>query len=365
MKEYIFKRLLLFFPTLLGILILNFAIIHITPGGPIETIMAKMHGIENSTLNRINAGPTVSQAGHERSADISKSEYKASRGLDTEYVDFLKAKFGFDKPLHVRFLTMVKDYTVFDFGKSYFKDQTVIGLLIESLPVSISLGLWSSLLIYLISIPLGIKKATLHQSKFDVTTSFMIIVGYAIPAFLFAILLIIFFAGGTYFNWFPIRGLVSEDWENLSLIGKVLDYFWHITIPVITLTIGGFAAITMLTKNSFLEEISKQYALTAKAKGLENNTILYKHIFRNAMLIVIAGFPAALIGILFTGSLIIEVIFSLNGLGLLGYEAALNRDYPIIFGVLYLTTFIGLVISLISDLMYVWIDPRIDFEGGV
>ena len=359
MKQYIFKRFLLFIPTLLGILILNFAIIHITPGGPIETIIAKFHGIENSTLSRVNASSTVSQG---NTNQISTSSYKASRGLDQQYIDFLKKKFGFNDPVHIRFFNMVKNYAVFDFGNSYFKDQSVISLLLSSLPVSISLGLWSGLLIYLISIPLGIKKAVKHQSRFDIISSMVIIIGYAIPAFLFAILLVIFFAGGTYFDWFPLRGLVSEDWSELSFFGKIFDYFWHITIPVFTLTIGGFAAITILTKNSFLEEIGKQYAITAKAKGLRENIILYKHIFRNAMLIVISGFPAALIAILFTGSLIIEIIFSLNGLGLLGYEAALNRDYPIIFGVLYLSTLIGLIINLISDLLYVAIDPRIDFE---
>jgi microcin C transport system permease protein len=291
------------------------------------------------------------------------SRYRGAQGLDPEFIKQLEKQFGFDKPLHERFLQMMGNYLVFDFGTSYFRDQKVMDLVLDKLPVSISLGLWTTLVVYLISIPLGIRKAVRDGTKFDVWTSGVVIVGYAIPSFLFAVLLIVVFAGGRYLDWFPLRGLTSEGWAFMPWWQQILDYFWHITLPVLAMVIGGFAGLTMLTKNSFLEEVNKQYVITARAKGLTENQVLYGHIFRNAMLIVIAGFPGAFIGILFTGSLLIEVIFSLDGLGLLGFEAAINRDYPVMFGTLYFFTLLGLVMNLVGDLTYVAVDPRIDFEA--
>ena len=289
------------------------------------------------------------------------SRYRGARGLDPRLIQELEKLYGFDQPAHVRFWKMLKSYAVFDFGQSFFRDRPVLALMIEKMPVSISLGLWSTLIIYLVSIPLGVAKAVRDGSPFDVWTSTAIIVGYAIPGFLFAILLIVVFAGGSYLAWFPLRGLVSANWNELSWPARILDYAWHMVLPVTALVIGGFASLTMLTKNSFLEELGKQYVVTARAKGLAGRRVLYGHVFRNAMLIVIAGFPAAFIGILFTGALLIEVIFSLDGLGLLGFEAAVNRDYPIMFGTLYLYTLVGLLLNVVSDLAYVAIDPRIDF----
>lgn len=271
--------------------------------------------------------------------------------------------YGFDKPIHVRFLEMLRNYLVFDFGESFFRDRKVTDLILEKMPVSISLGVWSTLAVYLVSIPLGIRKAVRHGSRFDVWSSTIVIFGNAIPTFLFAILLIILFAGGNYFSWFPLRGLFSDNFETLSLGEKILDYFWHLTLPIISILIGAFATLTMLTKNSFLDEINKQYVMTARAKGLTEGKVLYGHVFRNAMLIIIAGFPAAFISMFFTGSLLIEIIFSLDGLGLLGFESALQRDYPVMFGTLYIFTLLGLVVGLISDITYTIVDPRIDFES--
>lgn len=365
MLAYILRRLLLIVPTLFGIMLVNFLIIQAAPGGPVELVIAQLrgHGIEATARVGGTAGGETSTA--RQAAEVGRAgesaKYRGARGLDPELIRQLEKQFGFDKPAHERFLHMMRNYLVFDFGTSFFRDRPVTGLIMEKLPVSISLGLWTTLLVYLVSIPLGVAKAVRDGSKFDVWTSAVVIVGYAIPGFLFAILLVVLFAGGSFFAWFPLRGLVSDNWGDLAWPARILDYFWHITLPVTALVIGGFAGLTMLTKNSFLEEIGKQYVTTARAKGLTKQRVLYGHVFRNAMLIVIAGFPAAFVGILFTGALLTEVIFSLDGLGLLGFEAAINRDYPIMFGTLYIYTLIGLVLNLISDLTYVGIDPRIDF----
>jgi len=300
---------------------------------------------------------------HENNAAAVSSRYRGAQGVDPELILELEKQFGFDQPMHVRFIKMMGNYLRFDFGKSYFRDESVMSLVVSKLPVSISIGLWTTLIVYLVSIPLGIRKAVKDGTPFDVGSSAAIIAGYAIPSFLFAVLLIVLFAGGRYLEWVPLRGLVSDDWSDLSWPDRIADYFWHIALPITALVIGGFASLTMLTKNSFLDEINKQYVLTARAKGLSENRVLYGHVFRNAMLIVIAGFPSAFIGVLFTGSLLIEVIFSLDGMGLLGFEAAINRDYPVMFGTLYFFTLLGLVLNLIGDLMYVAVDPRIDFES--
>ena len=353
MSRYILRRLLLMIPTLIGIMLLNFIIVQAAPGGPIDQMLARFEGMDAMASTRLDSG----------GGDVVvHDESRGARGIDPRFIEQLEQQFGFDKPAHVRFFTMLRDYATFDFGNSFFRDRPVVELMIERLPVSVSLGLWTTLLVYLISIPLGIRKALRHGSRFDVWTSGLVILGYAIPGFLFAILLIVLFAGGSYWDLFPLRGLTSPDFSELSTWGKIKDYFWHITLPVIALTIGSFATLTMLTKNSFLDEIHKQYVLTARAKGASEQRILYGHVFRNAMLIIIAGLPGALITIFFTGSLLIEVIFSLEGLGLLGFEAVMQRDYPVIFGTLFLYTLIGLLLKLISDLTYVWVDPRIDFE---
>lgn len=352
MRNYIIKRLLLIPFTLFGILLINFAIVQLAPGGPVEYMLAQYKGIQTSATGNINSGVP----------NLNEQKYQGSKGVPEDLVKELEKQFGFDKPVHIRFIKMLKDYATFDFGKSYYKDKTVIQLIKERLPISISLGLWSTILIYLIAIPLGIKKARLDGEQFDVISSFIIFIGSAIPVFLFAVLLIVLFAGGTYFNIFPLRGLTSDGWENFTLIHKILDYFWHIALPTICIVIGGVASLTMLTKNSFIDELSKQYVLTAKAKGLKDKQILYHHVFRNAMMIIIAGLPALLIKILFTGSLLIEIIFSLNGMGLLGYEAIMTRDYPVIFGTLYIFALLGLVLKLISDLTYSLVDPRINFD---
>lgn len=365
MSAYIVRRLLLIIPTLLGIMVINFAIIQAAPGGPVEKMIAELQGLNTSATTQIG-GTQTSDSGTQMSAlsaGDSASSYRGARGLPPEIIERIEKLYGFDKPPLERFLSMMRQYLTFDFGESYYRDRSVIELIIEKLPVSISLGLWSTLLIYLISIPLGIRKAVQHGSQFDVWTSAAIIIGYAIPSFLFAIILVILFAGGTYFDWFPLRGLTSDNFEELSLLGKIGDYFWHITLPVLANTIGGFATLTMLTKNSFLDEINKQYVVTARAKGLAEKQILYRHVFRNAMLIIIAGFPAAFISLFFTSSMLIEFIFSLDGLGLLGFESVINRDYPVVFGTLYISTIIGLVLKLIGDLTYVLVDPRIDFES--
>ncbi len=360
MSAYILRRLLLMIPTLLGIMVINFVIVQVAPGGPVEQMIAELQGLDVSATSRFAGG-----GGGEVSAQSSSGDggYRGAQGLDPDLIAEIEKLYGFDKPAHERLLTMLGNYLVFDFGESFFRDKTVIELIIEKLPVSISLGLWTTLLVYLISIPLGIRKAVQHGSRFDVWTSSIVIIGYAIPNFLFAILLIVLFAGGTYFSWFPLRGLTSSNWEELSLLGKIADYFWHITLPVLASVISSFATLTMLSKNSFLDEINRQYVMTARAKGLTERRVLYGLVFRNAMLLIIAGMPAALIGIFFTGSLLIEVIFSLDGLGLLGFEAVMNRDYPVIFGTLYIFTLIGLILKLISDITYVLVDPRIDFES--
>ncbi len=352
-------------PTLFGIMVLNFAVIQFAPGGPIEQIIAEIQGTAVSATARIggSGGGDLSSGSSPSAGSGNESSYRGAQGLDPEFIKELEVQFGFDKPAHERFFLMIKNYLVFDFGTSYFRDETVFNLVLEKMPVSISLGLWTTLLVYLISIPLGIKKAVRDGSRFDVWSSSLIIVGNAIPSFLFAVALIVFFAGGSYLDWFPLRGLTSENYDELSLLGKIGDYFWHLALPVTAMVIGGFAALTQLTKNSFLDQISQQYVLTARAKGLSEKRVLYGHVFRNAMLIVIAGFPSAFIGILFTGSLLIEVIFSLDGLGLLGFEAAINRDYPVIFATVYVFALLGLIMNLIGDLTYTLIDPRIDFEA--
>jgi len=361
---YIVRRVLLIVPTLFGIMLVNFAIIQAAPGGPVELTLARIKGTAGEATARVGggAGEMATRQAPRAGAGDAGSQYRGARGMDPELIRQLEKLYGFDRPPAERFLKMLRSYLVLDFGQSFFRDRPVLGLMLEKMPVSISLGLWTTVLIYLISIPLGVAKAVRDGSAFDVWTSAAIIVGYAIPGFLFAILLVVLFAGGSVFDWFPLRGLVSANWRQLSWPARVLDYLWHLALPVTALVIGGFAGLTMLTKNSFLEEIGKQYVVTARAKGLAARRVLYGHVFRNAMLLVVAGFPAAFIGILFTGALLIEVIFSLDGLGLLGFEAAINRDYPVMFGTLYIYTLLGLLLNLISDLTYVAVDPRIDFE---
>lgn len=356
MGAYIVRRLLLVIPTLLGIMVINFALVQFLPGGPVEQAIARAQG-EGDVFGGFAGGEQDSALGSE-----DDSGYVGARGLPPEFIAELEQQFGLDKPPLERFLNMIWNYARFDFGESYFRKENVMDLVLEKMPVSITLGLWTMLISYLVSIPLGIRKAVRDGSSFDTWTSGIIIAAYAIPAFLFAIMLLVLFAGGSYWQIFPNRGLTSDGWEDLSLIGKVLDYLWHIVLPITALAIGGFATLTLLTKNSFLDEIKKQYVMTARAKGLTERRVLYGHVFRNAMLIVIAGFPGVFVSVFFTGSLLIETIFSLDGLGRLFFEAAIGRDYPVMFAVLYLTTLIGLVVALLGDLMYVLIDPRIDFE---
>ena len=368
MLNYLIRRLFLIIPTLFGIMVLNFLIIQAAPGGPVEQVIAKLQGNATDATSRVNGSGSenmqaMTQPGEKlMTSTSSSSRYKGAQGLDPEFIKELEVQFGFDKPMHERFFLMIKNYVTFDFGKSYFRDQKVIDLVLDKMPVSISLGLWTTLLIYLISIPLGIRKAVKDGSNFDIWTSTVIIIGYAIPSFLFAVLLVVVFAGGRVLDWFPLRGLVSDNWHDLSWPQRILDYLWHITLPVTAMVISGFASLTMLTKNSFMDEISKLYVTAARAKGLSEKQVLYGHVFRNAMLIVIAGFPHAFISILFTGSLLIEVIFSLDGLGLLGFESAISRDYPVMFATLYFFTLLGLVLNIIGDLTYTAVDPRIDFE---
>jgi len=358
MGIYILRRLALIVPTLIGIMLLNFIIVQAAPGGPVEQLIAQMEGHGNTALARAAGGGS---GGEVALSDGSGS--RASRGIPEELLQEIRVLYGFDKPPHERFLKMLRDYATFNFGDSFFRDKSVIELIIDKMPVSISLGLWSTLIIYLVSIPLGIRKAVTNGSRFDVWTSSVIVVGYAIPGFLFAIFLIVLFAGGSYFDWFPLRGLTSPNFDELTWYQKIADYFWHLALPVTANVIGGFATLTLLTKNSFLDEINKQYVVTARAKGLDERRVLYGHVFRNAMLIVIASLPGVLVSLFFTGSLLIEVIFSLDGLGLLGFEAAMNRDYPVIFGTLYIFTLMGLILKLISDITYVLVDPRIDFDS--
>jgi microcin C transport system permease protein len=367
MSAYIIRRLLFMVPTMFGIMLVAFIVVQFAPGGPVEQVIAKLSGSDTGATSRISGSPSgdfgnrgLAQGGSQ--VDAVTSKYRGAQGLDPEFIQKLEKQFGFDKPAPERFALMLWNYVRFDFGKSYFRDVSVLQLIKEKLPVSISLGITLTLLTYLISIPLGIRKAVEDGSPFDTWTSSLIIVGYAIPGFLFAILLIIVFAGGTFFDWFPLRGLFSENWAQLPWWRKIPDFLWHLALPIISMGLSAFATMTLLTKNSFLEEIRKQYVLTARAKGCTSKQVLYGHVFRNAMLIVIAGFPSAFVHAFFTGSLLIETIFSLDGLGLLGFESVLNRDYPVVFATLYIFSLIGVVVNLISDLTYTWIDPRIDFE---
>lgn len=364
MAKYFLRRLALVPLTLLGIMTVNFLFIQLAPGGPVEHMIAKIQGNSDATARIAGSGSAegVGMTGM-RQGDAAASKYRGAQGLDPALIAELEKQFGFDKPVLVRFFTMMKNFVLFDFGKSFYKDTGVIALIVEKLPVSMSLGIWTTLIIYLVSIPLGIRKAVQDGSGFDAGTSWIIIIGYAIPAFLFAMLLVVVFCGGKYLDWFPLRGLFSENWHDLSIWGKIKDYFWHLAMPVTAMVAGGFAGLTMLTKNSFMDEISKQYVLTARAKGLDEHRVLYGHVFRNAMLIVMAGFPAVLISMLFTGSVLIEVIFSLDGIGLLGFESVMTRDYPVVFATLYIFGLIGLFLNLLSDMTYHLIDPRIDFGG--
>ncbi|QGX99478.1 microcin C ABC transporter permease YejB [Roseovarius faecimaris] len=358
MGAYILRRLMLILPTLFGILVINFALVQFLPGGPVEQMIANMQGQGDVFESFSGSG---NDSGQELAAEVD-SRYMGARGLPPELIKELEEQFGLDKPPLERFLNMLWNYARFDFGESYFRKIEVTELVLEKMPVSISLGLWSTLIAYLISIPLGIRKAVQDGTSFDSWTSGIIIAAYAIPAFLFAILLVVLFAGGSYWQIFPLRGLTSDNWEQLTLFGKITDYLWHITLPVVASSISAFTFLTLLTKNSFLDEIKKHYVMTARAKGLSEGRVLYGHVFRNGMLIVIAGFPAAFMGVFFGSSLLIETIFSLDGLGRLGFEAALSRDYPVMFGTLFLFGLIGLVVNILSDLMYVLVDPRIDFE---
>jgi microcin C transport system permease protein len=369
MTAYIIRRLLLIIPTLLGIMTINFVIIQLAPGGPVEQAIAQLTGEGGAITERI----TRAGGGEERllaaGQDSPTGRYRGAQGLDPEFIAELERRFGFDKPMHERFVQMIGNYMVFDFGESFFRDRPVVDLVLDKMPVSISLGVWTTLLVYLISIPLGVAKAVRDGSRFDIWTSMLVIVGNAIPGFLFAVFLLVVFAGGSYLDWFPLRGLQSDEYLGLGFVGCatsaacVADYLWHLVLPVTAMVIGGFATLTMLTKNSFLDQINQQYVVTARAKGLSEGRVLYGHVFRNAMLIVIAGFPSAFISVLFTSSVLIEIIFSLDGLGLLGFEAAFARDYPVMFGTLYFFSLLGLLMGLIGDLMYTVIDPRIDFES--
>jgi len=350
---------MLMIPTLFGIMLINFIIVQAAPGGPVEQILAKIRGQASDVEARFGGGQADMQQMQSMTSG-AESSYRGAQGIDPAFIKELEIQFGFDKPAHLRFIHMIKNYLTFDFGRSYFRDQSVISLIGEKFPVSLSLGLWTTFLVYLISIPLGIVKAVRDGSTFDMWTSAVIVVGYAVPSFLFALFLILLFAGGSFWSLFPLRGLMSDNWAELSFLGKAGDYFWHLTLPVLAMVIGGFAKLTLLTKNSFMEELNKQYVITARAKGLSEKRVLYGHIFRNAMLIVIAGFPSAFIGILFTSNLVIEVLFSLDGMGLLGFESALNRDYPVMFGTLYIFTLVGMTFHLLGDLAYMVVDRRID-----
>jgi microcin C transport system permease protein len=367
MSAYIIRRILFMIPTLFGIMLVSFVVVQFAPGGPVERVIAQLSGTDTGATSRISGSTSGDFANRGQlrggaQVDAVTSKYRGAQGLDPEFIKSLEKQFGFDKPAYERFGLMLWNFIRFDFGKSYFRDVSVLHLIKEKLPVSMSLGIWMTLITYLISIPLGIRKAVADGSHFDVWTSGFIIIGYAIPGFLFAILLIILFAGGSFFDIFPLRGLTSDYWAQLPWYGKIANYFWHLTLPIISMGLGAFATMTLLTKNSFLDEVRKQYVLTARAKGCAERQVLYGHIFRNAMLIVVAGFPGAFVHAFFSGSLLIETIFSLDGLGLLGFESVLNRDYPVVFATLFIFSLIGLVVNLISDLTYTWIDPRIDFE---
>ena len=365
MGAYLIRRILLIFPTLFGIMLINFAVIQIVPGGPVEQMIAQMTGTAVESTARFSGGSEGELSSSFDASNINDgdSKYRGAQGLDSDIIKEIEEMYGMDKPAHERFLKMLKSYVFFDFGESFFRDQKVTSLVLDKMPVSISLGLWTTLLVYLISIPLGIRKAIKDGSKFDIISSTIVTIGYAIPNFLFAVILIVFFAGGRFYDIFPLRGLVSENFAELNLLSQIKDYFWHLTLPLFAMIVSGVAGLTFLTKNSFIDQINQQYVMTARAKGLSERKVIYGHVFRNAMLIVIAGFPSAFIGILFSSSLFIEVIFSLDGLGLLGYEAALTRDYPVIFATLYFFSLLGLVMGIIGDFMYSLIDPRIDFES--
>ena len=365
MTAYIIRRLLLVVPTLIGIMLINFAVVQVVPGGPVEQMIAQMTGTAVESTARFSGGgesENLSNFDSDSSANFD-SKYRGAQGLDPDIIKEIEEMYGMNRPAHIRFFSMMKDYFTFNFGESFFRDRKVIDLVLDKMPVSISLGLWTTLLVYLISIPLGIRKAIKDGSRFDITSSTIITIGYAIPSFLFAVILIVVFAGGRYLDIFPLRGLVSDNFYELNLIEKIIDYFWHITLPLLAMIVSGFAGLVFLTKNSFIDQINQQYVMTARAKGLSERKVLYGHVFRNAMLIVIAGFPAAFISVLFSSSLFIEVIFSLDGLGLLGFEAALSRDYPVIFATLYFFSLLGLIMGIIGDVMYSIIDPRIDFES--
>jgi microcin C transport system permease protein len=367
MTAYIIRRILFMIPTLLGIMLVAFAVVQFAPGGPVERVIAQLSGADTGATSRISgsAGGDFGSRAQMQGAsqlDAVNSKYRGAQGLDPEFIKRLEKQFGFDKPAYQRFFIMLGNYLTFDFGKSYFRDVSVLQLIKEKLPVSVSLGLWTTLLTYLISIPLGVKKAIADGSHFDVWTSGVVIIGNAIPGFLFAVFLIVLFAGGSFLDLFPLRGLTSDNWSMLPWWKKILDYFWHLTLPLFAMGVGAFATMTIFTKNCFLDEIRKQYVLTARAKGCNDRQVLYGHVFRNAMLLIIAGFPGAFVRVFFTGALLIETIFSLDGLGLLSFESVLNRDYPVVFATLYIFSLLGLVINLVSDLTYTWVDPRIDFE---
>ena len=357
MGAYLVRRLLLVIPTLFGIIAINFAVVQFAPGGPVEQMIAELKG-KGAATARITGGSRA-----EAAAPAENGTYRGRRGLDPALVADIRKLFGFDKPPLERFGLMLKGYLTFDFGRSFFRDKTVLSLIGEKMPVSVSLGLWSTLLVYFVSIPLGIAKAVRDGTRFDLVTSLAVLIGYAVPGFLFAVLLVVVFAGGSYLQWFPLRGLLSEGADQWSWGARAFDYLWHMVLPTTALVVGGFATLTILTKNSFMEEIRKQYVVTARAKGASEARVLYRHVFRNAMLLIIAGFPAAFIGILFTSALLVEIIFSLDGLGLLGFESAIRRDYPVMFGTLYIFTLLGLVMQIVGDLMYTVVDPRIDFEA--
>ena len=364
MGAYLIKRLLLIIPTLFGIMLINFAIVQVVPGGPVEQMIAQMTGTAVESTARFSGGSEGETTEfNTNNTTLNDSKYRGAQGLDPDIIEEIEKMYGMDKPAYERFYKMIKDYLTFDFGESFFRDQKVTSLVLDKMPVSISLGLWTTLLVYLISIPLGIRKAIKDGSKFDIVSSSIVTIGYAIPNFLFAVILIVFFAGGRFYDIFPLRGLFSENFEELNLIQKIIDYFWHLALPLTAMLVSGFAGLTFLTKNSFLDQVNQQYVITARSKGLTERKVLYGHVFRNAMLIVIAGFPSAFIGILFSSSLFIETIFSLDGLGLLGYEAALTRDYPVIFATLYFFSLLGLIMGIIGDFTYSIIDPRIDFES--
>jgi microcin C transport system permease protein len=366
MATYLLKRLLLIIPTLFGIMLINFIIIQFAPGGPVERVIAQISGTDVSATARISGGQGdgfSAQTQTTQGGGETASKYRGAQGLDPEFIKSLEKQFGFDKPAYERFYLMMKSYLLFDFGKSYFRDVSVLQLIGEKLPVSISLGVWMMLITYLISIPLGIRKAVHDGQKFDTWTSGVLVIGYAIPGFLVAVFLLVMFAGGSFFQWFPSRGLTSDNWTQLSLLGKLADYFWHLTLPLIAMSLGAFTTMAFLTRNAFLDEIRKQYVMTAQAKGLGQRQVLYGHVFRNAMLLIIAGFPGAFIHAFFSGALLIETIFSLDGLGLLSFESVINRDYPVVFATLYIFALLGLFVNLVSDFIYTLVDPRIDFES--